>query len=133
MAFNFNGVGTTLYGKRDFRADGSYITTEWFVFVYLPIVPRRSLRILPTGRETHLGVYDSTEYRVLDRLKLHWGQAVCTYAFVVGWWAWMALSLDVLGRELSAFAVGMLPALVPFLLRRHARTALRGEVATRQS
>jgi len=31
MAFSFNGVGTMFYGQRDFRLDGTYVTTEWFV------------------------------------------------------------------------------------------------------
>jgi len=29
VAFSFNGFGTTYYGARDYRADSSYITTEW--------------------------------------------------------------------------------------------------------
>jgi hypothetical protein len=49
MAFTLNGIGTTYYGKREGSSDGSYITTEWFVFLYLPLYPIRSLRIIPRG------------------------------------------------------------------------------------
>lgn len=47
--FTLNGFGTTFYGKRDFRADGSYITTEWIVLAYLPLIPIRSLRVSYRG------------------------------------------------------------------------------------
>jgi hypothetical protein len=30
MPSNVNGFGTKYYGQRDFRADGSYITTNFF-------------------------------------------------------------------------------------------------------
>jgi hypothetical protein len=50
MPFSVNGIGTTYYGKRDIHDNGSYITTEWFIFVYLPIVPIGSFRVLPKDR-----------------------------------------------------------------------------------
>jgi len=59
MAFTFNGIGTTYYGKRDKGPDGSYITTEWFVFVYLPILPLRSLHVLQNGNDTNYIFYSS--------------------------------------------------------------------------
>ena len=43
--YRLNGIGTTLIGKRDFRPDGSFVTTEWFTLVFIPIFPMRSLRI----------------------------------------------------------------------------------------
>jgi len=49
MAYSFNGIGTTFYGQRDFRADGSYVTTEWIVFCCIPIAPLRSLRVKYQG------------------------------------------------------------------------------------
>ena len=45
MAFTYNGIGKMLYGQRDFLADGSFITTEWFVVLFVPVIPLRSLRV----------------------------------------------------------------------------------------
>ena len=50
MPFSLNGIGTTYYGQRDLLEDGSYITTEWFIFIYIPVVPLASFRVLPIKR-----------------------------------------------------------------------------------
>jgi hypothetical protein len=47
MPFSFNGIGTKYYGSRDFSEDGSYITTEWFIILFVPVVPLRSFRVSP--------------------------------------------------------------------------------------
>lgn len=35
----FNGIGTSLYGRYQAEADGTYIATLWFVLVFIPIWP----------------------------------------------------------------------------------------------
>ena len=58
MAYTLNGIGTTFYGQRDFQPDGSYLTTEWLVFLYVPLIPIRSLRVVyrgPGEPRWHLG------------------------------------------------------------------------------
>jgi hypothetical protein len=52
MPYTFNGCGTSYYGQRDRAEDGSYITTEWVTFVYIPLLPIRSYRVLPVGKGT---------------------------------------------------------------------------------
>ncbi|MDA0268606.1 MAG: hypothetical protein O2890_15500 [Cyanobacteria bacterium] len=52
MPFNVNGIGTTYYGRRDFRPDGSYVTTEWAIFLMLPIAPLCTFRVWPIAVET---------------------------------------------------------------------------------
>jgi hypothetical protein len=67
MPQSVNGIGTTYYGKRDFEENGSYITTEWVIFLYLPIVPVASFRVVP------LPIFDplaAREYYV-KRVSLH--------------------------------------------------------------
>jgi len=64
MAFTFNGVGTKFHGKRDLGNDGSYVTTEWFVFLCIPVFPIRSLRVLPTGEGSEYVVYSSWKYHI---------------------------------------------------------------------
>jgi hypothetical protein len=50
MAYILNGIGMTFYGKRDFRGDGSFITTEWVTFLFVPLIPFRSFRVRYQGR-----------------------------------------------------------------------------------
>jgi hypothetical protein len=52
-----NGTGTKVYGKRDFRTDSSFVTTKWITFLWVPLVPLRSMRVKPidTSGVDHLG------------------------------------------------------------------------------
>jgi hypothetical protein len=47
---SIRGAGTIHYGKHDTADDGTYVTTRWITFVYLPLVPAGSFRVRPTGR-----------------------------------------------------------------------------------
>jgi hypothetical protein len=80
MAFSWRGFGTTFYGHKDAGEDGSYVTTEWFVIMYLPIIPVRSLRVLPQRPSTNLLVYRSQRYlskeMPLDRRQVRNGYVV---------------------------------------------------------
>ena len=42
MPSNINGFGTKYYGQRDFRPDGSYVTTNFFCLGFFPVVPLHS-------------------------------------------------------------------------------------------
>ncbi len=81
MAYTVRGIGAMHYGRCDFRADGSYVTTLWFVFLYLPIVPIRSLRMRKTGRVKYYGIQPRSEIEILEKTKPHRGQVLRTYAF----------------------------------------------------
>jgi hypothetical protein len=48
MTFMLNGIGTKYYGIRGLP-DGTCITTKWFVFLLVPIIPIESVRILDAG------------------------------------------------------------------------------------
>ena len=67
------GSGKAYYGKADKRNDGSYITTEWFVILLLPIYPIKSLRVLKLGRETvHNYIVarsESIRYQIIETLQ----------------------------------------------------------------
>ena len=41
-----NGIGTKLYGKKKIASDGSYQAIKWFVFIYMPIFPLKTYRVL---------------------------------------------------------------------------------------
>ena len=79
--YTFNGVGTTLYGKRDPAPDGSYVATKWVVLVFVPIIPLASYRVWE-GETTDRFLGSSTEYR-LERLPLQWRQVLNWYLATV--------------------------------------------------
>ena len=83
MAFTFNGIGTTFYGARDFALDGSYTTTEWFVFVYVPIIPLRSLRIRNVEGGKNFVFFASEQYAVYSKGRPNLKQVLSIY----GWCA----------------------------------------------
>jgi hypothetical protein len=59
-----NGIGTAYFGRCKQRTDGSYVTTEFVVFLYFPLVPLRSCRVRPIGPATEFYLrqwYQSTE------------------------------------------------------------------------
>jgi len=120
VARSFKGIGEKLYGMRAFHVDGSYQTTKWFVFLYLPIYPISSLRV-------RCG--DKREISVVEVLPLDWRQAVDTYCFVVLSWAGVAMAIRLLERFSFPFrdfvSVGLL--ILPFLflniVRRRAKRA----------
>ena len=78
------------YGCSDTWPDGSYVATEWFAIVYLPVVPLRSVRILEIGRQCTAGgapgivSYSSNlQYQFLNKEPLAWRQIFKTA--VLGW------------------------------------------------
>ena len=48
-----NGFGVTIYGSRDRRDDGSYVTTRFFVALFLPILPLDAYRVIATGHRRY--------------------------------------------------------------------------------
>src|ERR1019366_9375397 len=92
MAYSFNGFGTTFYGQRDFRDDGSYITTEWVVVMLIPVIPLRSFRVRyqgPAERRFPIGLGSADSYAVSEQTFPNWKQVLCVYAYTVFVIAWM--------------------------------------------
>jgi len=86
MPFTIHGYGTIFYGKRDFRADATYITTEWLAFAYIPLFPTRSLRVSDLG-SSEQSLWD--RYTVYDKALPNWKQVLCVYGFVTFFIAWV--------------------------------------------
>jgi len=139
MAFTLNGIGTTFYGQRDFREDGTYITTEWFAVCHVPIIPLRSLRVRfqgPGEPRWYLGLGSSDNYAVYEKSFPHWKQVLYTYgyvAFVIAWVYFIgstALSLfpralDTVSSVSMVFIACMIPVPTPWILRYCAQRKLR--------
>lgn len=83
MPFTFNGIGTKYYGQREFLKDGSFVTTEWIVFVYIPIIPIGSFRVLPTGKSSDFVLFTSNQYFV-KRVPVSWRQVRNVYLATIG-------------------------------------------------
>lgn len=73
MPYTLNGIGTKYYGRREAGSDGSYVTTEWIVLLYLPLIPIGSFRVCPTGKSTNAIVYNSQQFMV-RRMPFNWPQ-----------------------------------------------------------
>lgn len=46
---SINGIGTAIYGERDRWSDGSYVTTHWFIALFVPIFPLGAYRVINNG------------------------------------------------------------------------------------
>jgi hypothetical protein len=142
-----NGCGTAIYGKRDFLDDGSFVTTKWVIFFWIPIVPLNSMRVR-VAQQTRLpgnwlaslllalgGVLayrSSANYIVYSKRRPVLQQVVYIYAFVLAlglaWW-----NFGTNPNLVNGASVCLLLAL-PFILRKVAesRAEQAGNDYTRQ-
>jgi hypothetical protein len=81
MPYTLNGCGTSYYGHRDPAEDGSYVTTLWVTFLWIPLLPLRSYRVLPVGKATNIIIHRSQNYRAV-RVPLCWPQILNVYLCV---------------------------------------------------
>lgn len=54
MAYSFNGIGTKFYGRAK-AGLWDYVTTEWIVFLWVPILPLRSVLVVAPGAIEEVG------------------------------------------------------------------------------
>jgi hypothetical protein len=135
MAYTLNGIGAAFYGQRDFREDDTYITTEWIVFLYAPVVPLRSLRVKNTGPGDNrglIGIGSSVNYLVFEKRFPHWKQVLYTYGYVsliVSWCYLTGLTaltispraFDTASSVAMVLAFCLLPIPTPWVLRHFAK------------
>lgn len=77
MAYAVNGLGTSYYGHRPL-ADGSVITTKWFIFFFVPIVPLGSFRVLDWGDRSQ--TWNGTRWTfTASPVPLDWSMVAKTY------------------------------------------------------
>jgi hypothetical protein len=93
MPVAFKGFGTIYYGEADRRPDGTYITTEWIVAAYAPVVPLWSLRVCRDRKnDVNIMSVRSDAYKIVERLPLQWSQIFLTYGFAVLLVFWVFVS-----------------------------------------
>jgi|GEM_PF-2382723 len=86
----WNGIGTKFYGSKDQDMDDSFVTTEWFVVLYFPIIPVGTSRVIFKGA-THGWRKTTNQYYVIQKLSMDWQQVFSTYfvaiaSVVIGYW-----------------------------------------------
>jgi hypothetical protein len=86
MPSSINGCGTKYYGQRDFRADGSHVTTNFFCLLFVPIIPIHSVRVIPDPKNGWLP-FSKNYFVILEKRWPNPLQVLCVYlcaASVVG-------------------------------------------------
>ena len=137
MPRQFCGFGTAFAGQRDFWPDGSYITTEWVIFFFVPVRALRSLRVNAGPRRISPPAYpvvsSERNYIVSDEMPPHRKQVLCVYAFTVCYVAWiiggfallfgtgLVRSLENGAGEVAVAAILGLPWIVPLYARKRAK------------
>lgn len=116
IATSFNGLGTELYGKRDFAPDSSFITTKFLVVFWIPIWPLCSYRVLQDGNW----------YLIQSKTSPHRRQVAMIYAFIAGGSLFLTTSATYAGELPTLFVLGLVVA-VPFLGRAIARHRSRSK------
>lgn len=95
MSETWNGIGTKYYGSKDQYPDSTFVTTEWVVILYIPIIPIQSFRVAYAGT-SHGWRKTTTQYIIIKKLSLDWQQVFSIYfltfvtlivAFFMGWFA----------------------------------------------
>jgi hypothetical protein len=105
MPFAFKGFGTKYYGEAERRPDGSFITTEWIVAAYAPLIPLGTARICrDPANDLNIIVVRSDAYLVIEKLPLSWAQVGKTYAFVACCFVWWSLTIWLLFFKASSWA-----------------------------
>jgi hypothetical protein len=130
MAFTFRGIGTMNYGQREFRPDGSYITTLWFVCFYVPIVPIHSKRIAPSKETKFYGMRSSRTYFLYEKTKPHKAQVFAVYGFFAG-----VLFFFITAKVMESWWIaipGILLLGLPWLLRKRALDRMKAESERRE-
>jgi hypothetical protein len=90
MPSNVNGFGTKYYGQRDFRADGSHVTTNFFCLAFLPIIPLHSVRVIPDPKNSAMP-FSKNYYSILEKRWPHPLQVLFIYL-----WAAAAATMGIL-------------------------------------
>ena len=92
------GCGTKFYGSLEKLGDGSYITTKWITLFYIPILPVGSCRVIKRNSAIYNAGYvitESTEFSILEFLRLNLLQVISVYAAIFIICAWAAMFISV--------------------------------------
>jgi hypothetical protein len=87
MPSTISGTGTAYFGRRELRADGSYVTTEFITLFYIPLVPLRSRRVREVGPGSHAGggfEHRHSQQYIVRPMPMNWWQVLNVYLGLIG-------------------------------------------------
>jgi hypothetical protein len=79
----YHGIGTIYYGNREKADDGSFITTKWAIFVFVPLFPLGSYRVRPLDGKGFSLIGHRRRYPV-EKVELNVRQVANTYLLCIG-------------------------------------------------
>jgi hypothetical protein len=117
MPTSVNGFGTRYIGQRDFRTDGSYVTTNFISILFFPLFPLHSVRVIPYPNNMNIP-FHTNYYTILEKRRPHFEQVLSIYACaaaVVGMAILFISTIDPFIAECAPFLIGGFFELFAFL------------------
>ncbi|OGH91370.1 MAG: hypothetical protein A2534_03780 [Candidatus Magasanikbacteria bacterium RIFOXYD2_FULL_39_9] len=100
---SFMGIGQTFYGKKHFnQVDGTYSTTLWVIFIFIPIFPLGTykVKIVKTSYSPSMNISSiRTNYEIISGERMDIGQILLTYlagllfTAVLVWWFYFLFTI----------------------------------------
>jgi hypothetical protein len=81
MPKSFGGFGTRYCGERDYRKDGSYMTTTFFCIFFFPVFPLHSVRVIPDPKNNEWDEMHESYYLVSEKRAPNLPQVLSVYLF----------------------------------------------------
>jgi hypothetical protein len=97
MAFGLNGFGTTYLGAR-WQPDGTFVTTRWVIFFYVPIVPLGSVRVIEGSAPDPNPLSVGFSRMKVTAAPLDLGAVARTYAMEAGILLFLLFGVPILNR-----------------------------------
>ena len=117
LSRNFRGTGLIAYGRRAFRSDGSFVTTQWIAFGGVPLVPFATYRVIKKS------IFQNEI--VLERTKIDTIQVLYVYNYVA---ALALIGLLMVRRNLWREFYVFLPVVaLPWIMRTYTRRKSRAD------
>lgn len=107
------GIGTIYFGATDRQSDDSIVTTKWFTFFGLPLIPLSSYRVNYLGEESSWSgavISSSTNYGNVRSVPLNTRQVLRIYSILASplfITSIIALPFSVISTEFGEFFVGL--------------------------
>lgn len=81
MPKSFGGFGTRYCGERDYRKDGSYMTTTFFCVFFFPVFPLHTVRVIPDPKNNEWDEMNESYYLVSEKRAPNLPQVASVYLF----------------------------------------------------
>jgi hypothetical protein len=117
---SFSGCGSAFCGATDRQDDGTFITTQWLRFFFIPLVPIQSYRVSYGGRSSSFQgvvITETKQYHIKQHLKLNMVHVSKTYGLIVSFFLVILtlMTFMINGQSqatLSPLGIGMLSAIL---------------------